>query len=58
MSDVKPERDIAPSSLPGEQITNIETEEQLKVIANTFEENSKHDCTENHIPKQNIEEKL
>lgn len=55
---VKPKRGIASSSLPGEQIVNIETEEQLEEIVNAFEENLSSDHTENHIPKENIDEEL
>ncbi|GBL79998.1 hypothetical protein AVEN_29020-1 [Araneus ventricosus] len=71
MFGIKPKRGIASSFLPGEQIANIETEEQLEEIANTFEteeqldetvdtfeENLSNGHTENHIPKRNIEEDL
>ncbi|KAK2577041.1 hypothetical protein KPH14_012866, partial [Odynerus spinipes] len=37
MFGVKAKRGIASSFLPGEQIANIETEEQLEEIANTSE---------------------
>ncbi|XP_023211665.1 KRAB-A domain-containing protein 2-like [Centruroides sculpturatus] len=56
MFGVKPKRGIA--SLPGEQIANIETEEQLEEIVNTFEENLSSGHNEYHIPKENIKEEL
>ncbi|GBM60030.1 hypothetical protein AVEN_147593-1 [Araneus ventricosus] len=71
MFGIKPKRGISSSFLPGEQIANIETEEQLEEIANTFkteeqlektvntfEENLSNGHTENHISKRNIEEDL
>ncbi|XP_023231251.1 KRAB-A domain-containing protein 2-like [Centruroides sculpturatus] len=58
MYGVKPKRVIASSSLPGEQISNIETEEQLEEIVNTFERNLSSGHNEYHIPKENIEEEL
>ncbi|XP_067140873.1 KRAB-A domain-containing protein 2-like [Centruroides vittatus] len=57
MFGVKPKRGIASSSLPGEQIANIETEEQFEDI-NTFEENLSSGRNEYHIPKENIEQEL
>ncbi|XP_043497554.1 KRAB-A domain-containing protein 2-like [Polistes fuscatus] len=58
MFGVKPKRGIASSSLPDEQIANIETEEQLEEMVNTLEENLSSGHTENHIPKENIEKEL
>nr|XP_012151860.1 PREDICTED: uncharacterized protein LOC105663967 [Megachile rotundata] len=71
MFGVKVKRGIASSFLPSEQIANIETEEQLEEIANTFETEEQLEETvntseknlsgvhnENHIPKKNIEEYL
>ncbi|XP_067132267.1 KRAB-A domain-containing protein 2-like [Centruroides vittatus] len=55
---VKSKRGTASSSLPGEQIANIETEEQLKEIINTFEENLSNGHNKYHISKENIEEEL
>ncbi|XP_067145116.1 KRAB-A domain-containing protein 2-like [Centruroides vittatus] len=46
---VKSKRGTASSSLPGEQIANIETEEQLEEIVNTFEENLSSSHNEYHI---------
>ncbi|GFU16206.1 KRAB-A domain-containing protein 2 [Trichonephila clavipes] len=69
--DVKAKRGIASSFLLSEQISNIETEEQLEEIVNTFEteehleetgntseKNLSGGHTENHIPKKNIEDDL
>ncbi|XP_057669973.1 KRAB-A domain-containing protein 2-like [Diorhabda carinulata] len=71
MFGVKAKRGIASSFLPGEQIANIETEEQLEEIANTSETEEQLEetvnaskkklsggHTKNHIPKKNIEEDL
>ncbi|XP_023288360.1 KRAB-A domain-containing protein 2 [Orussus abietinus] len=71
MFGVKAKRGIASTFLPGEQIANIETEEQLEEIANTseteeqleetvnaYQKNLSGGHTENHIPKKNIEEDL
>ncbi|XP_067125299.1 KRAB-A domain-containing protein 2-like [Centruroides vittatus] len=55
---VKPKRGIASSSLPGKQIANIETKEQLEEIVDTFEENLSSGHNEYHIPKKNIEQEL
>ncbi|XP_053309752.1 KRAB-A domain-containing protein 2-like [Spea bombifrons] len=71
MFGVKAKRGIASSFLPSELIANIETEEQLKEIANTCETEKQHEETvdtseknlcgglsENHISRKNIEEDL
>ncbi|XP_023238740.1 KRAB-A domain-containing protein 2-like [Centruroides sculpturatus] len=58
MFGVKPKRGRASSSLPGEQIANIETEEQLEEIVNTFEGNLSNGHNKYHIPKENIEDEL
>lgn len=58
MFGVKQKRGKPSSSLPGEQIANIKTEENLKEIVNTFEENLSSGHTENHTPNENIEEEL
>lgn len=49
---VKPKRAIASSSLRGEQIADIETEEQLDGIVNTFEENLNSGHTKNNYSKR------
>ncbi|XP_023225321.1 KRAB-A domain-containing protein 2-like [Centruroides sculpturatus] len=56
MFGIKPKISIASSSLPGKQIANIETEEQLKETVNTFEENLSSGHNEYHSPKENIKE--
>ncbi|XP_035210146.1 KRAB-A domain-containing protein 2-like [Stegodyphus dumicola] len=66
---VKAKRGVASSFLPSEQIENIETEKQLKEIANAFETKEQLEetgntsekiggHTENHIQKKNIQEVL
>lgn len=50
----KPKRGIASPSLPGEQIANTETEEQLKDIVNTLGKNGSSGHIDCHIPKENI----
>lgn len=58
MFGIKPQRGIASSSQPDEQIEDTEAEEQLEEIVNTFEESFISGHSENHIPNENIEKEL
>lgn len=58
MFGLNEKRGIAPSSLPGEQIANIETEEQLEKIVNTIGENMSSGHNKKTYSKENIEEEL